>query len=124
MVCLMSAAEVTRLTRMGKFDMSAPTSGPMAFLKKLRGKSSADVNTSADDKTTAGARQMRMLRLQLLAQCSQFRGIAPDQQHRAARGCQRQRQCLADTAGSAGQGEAIRFFGAAHAATSERGSER
>lgn len=62
MVCLMSAAEVTKLTRMGKFDMSAPTSGPMAFLKKLRGKSSADVNTSADDKTTAGARQMRMLR--------------------------------------------------------------
>ncbi|MGI9218175.1 MAG: magnesium chelatase subunit H [Hydrogenophaga sp.] len=62
MVCLMSAAEVTKLTRMGKFDMSAPTSGPLAFLKKLRGKSSADVNTSAEDKTTAGARQMRMLR--------------------------------------------------------------
>jgi magnesium chelatase subunit H len=62
MVCLMSAAEVTRLTRMGKFDMSAPTTGPMAFLKKLRGKSSADVSTSAEDKTTAGARQMRMLR--------------------------------------------------------------
>ena len=62
MVCLMSAAEVTRLTRMGKFDMSAPSTGPMAFLKKLRGKSSADVNTSAEDKTTAGARQMRMLR--------------------------------------------------------------
>ncbi|WP_066258941.1 magnesium chelatase subunit H [Hydrogenophaga flava] len=62
MVCLMSAAEVTKLTRMGKFDMSAPTSGPLAFLKKLRGKSSADVNISAEDKTTAGARQMRMLR--------------------------------------------------------------
>jgi magnesium chelatase subunit H len=62
MVCLMSAAEVTRLTRMGKFDMSAPSTGPMAFLKKLRGKSSADVGTPAEDKTTAGARQMRMLR--------------------------------------------------------------
>jgi magnesium chelatase subunit H len=62
MVCLMSAAEVTRLTRMGKFDMSAPSTGPMAFLKKLRGKSSADVSTPAEDKTTAGARQMRMLR--------------------------------------------------------------
>jgi magnesium chelatase subunit H len=62
MVCLMSAAEVTKLTRMGKFDMSAPTSGPLAFLKKLRGKSSADPGTSAEDKTTAGARQMRMLR--------------------------------------------------------------
>lgn len=62
MVCLMSAAEVTRLTRMGKFDMAAPSTGPMAFLKKLRGKSSADVSTPAEDKTTAGARQMRMLR--------------------------------------------------------------
>ena len=62
MVCLMSATEVTRLTRMGKFDMSAPSTGPMAFLKKLRGKSSADTSTSAEEKTTAGARQMRMLR--------------------------------------------------------------
>ncbi len=62
MVCLMSAAEVTRLTRMGRFDMSAPSTGPMAFLKKLRGRSSADVSTPAEDKTTAGARQMRMLR--------------------------------------------------------------
>ena len=37
MVCAMSAGEVTKLTRMGKFDMSAPASGPMALLKKLRG---------------------------------------------------------------------------------------
>ncbi len=62
LVCLMSAAEVTKLTRMGKFDMSAPSSGPLAFLKKLRGKSSADVDSSAEEKTSAGARQMRMLR--------------------------------------------------------------
>jgi magnesium chelatase subunit H len=62
MVCLMSATEVTKLTRMGKFDMSGPVSGPMAFLKKLRGKSTADVNTSPEDKSTAGARQMKMLR--------------------------------------------------------------
>ncbi|RJP64618.1 MAG: magnesium chelatase subunit H [Comamonadaceae bacterium] len=62
MVCLMSATEVTKLTRMGKFDMSGPTSGPMAFLRKLRGKSTADVNSSAEDKSTAGARQMKMLR--------------------------------------------------------------
>jgi magnesium chelatase subunit H len=62
MVCLMSATEVTRLTRMGRFDMSGPVSGPMAFLKKLRGKGTADVNTSPEDKSTAGARQMRMLR--------------------------------------------------------------
>ena len=62
MVCLMSATEVTRLTRMGRFDMSGPVSGPMAFLKKLRGKGTADANSSPEDKSTAGARQMRMLR--------------------------------------------------------------
>ena len=32
MVCAMSAAAVTKLTRMGKFDMSAPATGAMAFL--------------------------------------------------------------------------------------------
>jgi magnesium chelatase subunit H len=62
MACLMSATEVTRLTRMGRFDMSGPVSGPMAFLKKLRGKGTADANTSPEDKSSAGARQMRMLR--------------------------------------------------------------
>ncbi|MCU0941849.1 MAG: cobaltochelatase subunit CobN, partial [Hydrogenophaga sp.] len=62
MVCLMSATEVTRLTRMGKFDMSVPASGPLAFLKKLRGKSTADASTTPEDKSTAGARQMKMLR--------------------------------------------------------------
>ena len=54
MVCAMSAGEVTKLTRMGKFDMSAPSSGPMALLKKLRGQKS---KTGA-----AGANQMAMLR--------------------------------------------------------------
>ena len=54
MVCAMSASEVTSLTRMGRFDMSAPASGPMALLKKLRGRKA----NTAD----AGARQMRMLR--------------------------------------------------------------
>ncbi len=54
MVCAMSAGEVTKLTRMGKFDMSAPASGAMALLKKLRG---------AKSKTApAGANQMAMLR--------------------------------------------------------------
>jgi len=62
MVCLMSATEVTRLTRMGKFDMSVPASGPLAFLKKLRGKSTADASTTPEDKSTAGAKQMKMLR--------------------------------------------------------------
>jgi magnesium chelatase subunit H len=54
MVCAMSAGEVTKLTRMGKFDMSAPASGPMALLKKLRG--------SKPKTESAGASQMTMLR--------------------------------------------------------------
>ncbi|MEO8937096.1 MAG: magnesium chelatase subunit H [Burkholderiaceae bacterium] len=59
MVCAMSSAEVTKLTRMGKFDMSAPSTGPMAFLKRLRGKPSA----SGGSKSTAGAQQMKTLRM-------------------------------------------------------------
>ncbi len=58
MVCAMSAGEVTRLTRMGKLDMGQPASGPMAFLKKLRAKSS-EGNAA---KASAGEKQMRMLR--------------------------------------------------------------
>ncbi|PPQ32269.1 magnesium chelatase subunit H [Rhodoblastus sphagnicola] len=54
MVCAMSAGEVTKLTKMGKFDMSAPASGPMALLKKLRG--------SKPNNEAAGASQMTMLR--------------------------------------------------------------
>jgi magnesium chelatase subunit H len=62
MVCLMSAAEVTKLTHMGKFDMSGPSSGPMEFLKKLRGKPTNTAQSSSEDKTTAGQKQMKMLR--------------------------------------------------------------
>jgi magnesium chelatase subunit H len=54
MVCAMSAGEVTKLTKMGKFDMSAPASGLMALLKKLRG--------SKPNNESAGASQMTMLR--------------------------------------------------------------
>jgi magnesium chelatase subunit H len=61
MVCAMSAAEVMKLTRMGKFDMGAPASGPMAMLKRLRGKPEAKGN-EAGVKATAGAQQMKMLR--------------------------------------------------------------
>ena len=61
MVCAMSAAEVMKLTRMGKFDMGAPTTGPMAFLKRLRGKPEAK-GDEAGVRATAGAKQMRMLR--------------------------------------------------------------
>jgi magnesium chelatase subunit H len=53
MVCAMSAGEVTKLTRMGRFNMSAPSSGPMALLKKLRGNKGA---------ASAGANQMAILR--------------------------------------------------------------
>ena len=59
MVCAMSAGEVSKLTRMGKFDMSAPTSGPMALLKRLRGKPDASKNGVPQG---AGEKQMAMLR--------------------------------------------------------------
>ncbi|MFN3424327.1 MAG: magnesium chelatase subunit H [Novosphingobium meiothermophilum] len=54
MVCLMSAGEVVRLTRMGNYRMDAPAKGPLAMLKKLRG--------SGKPGASAGASQMRMLR--------------------------------------------------------------
>ncbi len=57
MICIMSAGEVMRLTRIGRFSMDGSTRGPMAFLKKLRGKSSDGKPTA-----TAGAQQMKMLR--------------------------------------------------------------
>ncbi|MES2195178.1 MAG: magnesium chelatase subunit H [Pseudomonadota bacterium] len=37
MICCMSAAEVVKLTRVGKFDMSGEALGAIAWLKKLRG---------------------------------------------------------------------------------------
>ena len=55
MVCAMSAAEIVRLTRMGRFKMDGTTGGPLAFLRKLRGKKGAPGSTS-------GAAQMKMLR--------------------------------------------------------------
>jgi magnesium chelatase subunit H len=61
MVCAMSAAEVTKLTRMGKFDMAAPATGAMAFLKRLRNKPEAKGDESGS-RATAGAQQMKMLR--------------------------------------------------------------
>jgi magnesium chelatase subunit H len=61
MVCAMSAAEVMKLTRMGRFRMDAPASGPMALLKKLRGKPQARSNETGVQ-ATAGAQQMKMLR--------------------------------------------------------------
>ncbi len=54
MICLMSASEVVKLTKLGHFDMGKPASGPMALLKKLRG--------GKEKAATGGAAQMKMLR--------------------------------------------------------------
>jgi len=55
MICCMSAPEIMRLTRMGRFRMDKEATGAMALLKRLRG---------GGDKTgrSAGAQQMTMLR--------------------------------------------------------------
>ncbi len=60
MVCIMAAGEVMRLTRIGRFSMDGTTRGPMAFLKKLRGKPAEGKGEGAP--RTAGAEQMKMLR--------------------------------------------------------------
>jgi magnesium chelatase subunit H len=54
MICAMSAGEVVRLTKLGRFSMDGKQSGPMAMLKRLRG--------GKKTTRTAGAEQMRMLR--------------------------------------------------------------
>ncbi len=54
MICMASATEVVKLTRLGKFDIDKPASGPMALLKKLRG--------NKEKAATGGAEQMKMLR--------------------------------------------------------------
>jgi len=54
LICMASAAEVVKLTRLGHFDMDKPASGPMALLKKLRG--------NKEKAATGGAAQMKMLR--------------------------------------------------------------
>ncbi|MCZ8096659.1 MAG: DUF3479 domain-containing protein, partial [Burkholderiales bacterium] len=56
MVCAMSAPEVVRLTRIGKFSMDGTPSGPMALLKRLRGGGKPGAPAGA------GAQQMKMLR--------------------------------------------------------------
>ena len=59
MVCMMSSAEVTKLTRMGKFDMAAPATGAMAFPQAAARQAAA----SGGVKATAGAQQMKTLRM-------------------------------------------------------------
>ncbi len=54
MICMASAGEIVKLTRLGNFDMTKPSSGPMALLKKLRG--------NKEKSAPGGAAQMKMLR--------------------------------------------------------------
>lgn len=54
MVCLMSAGEIVRLTKMGNYRMDAPAKGPLALLKKLRGSAKPGGNSAQG--------QMKMLR--------------------------------------------------------------
>lgn len=54
LICAMSASEVVKLTRMGRFEIDRPASGPMAILKRLRG--------NKDRAAAGGAQQMKMLR--------------------------------------------------------------
>ncbi len=53
-VCCMSAGEVIKLTRLGRFDMGAKQSGAIKMLKRLKG--------SGKPGTSSGAKQMAMLR--------------------------------------------------------------
>ena len=54
LVCCLSAPEITRLTRMGRLDMSAEAKGLMGLLKRLRGKKEGG--------GASGKGQMKMLR--------------------------------------------------------------
>ena len=56
MVCLISGAEVTRLTKLGRLDMAQPATGIMGLMKRLRGARKPGGGGSS------GAGQMAMLR--------------------------------------------------------------
>ncbi len=60
MLCCMSAPEITRLTRLGRFDMSQEATGALAMLKKLRGAKKGEGGTNGVG--SDGRAQMRMLR--------------------------------------------------------------
>lgn len=57
MVCCMSASDVMKLTRMGRFSMSGEASGPVKLLKRLRGSGGKDGKPR-----DAGAKQLKMLK--------------------------------------------------------------
>ncbi|MBK1651446.1 magnesium chelatase subunit H [Halorhodospira halochloris] len=58
MVVIMSAGEVMKLTRMGKFAMDGSSRGPMSLLKKLRGQK----KNKKDEEGNSGEKQAAMLR--------------------------------------------------------------
>ncbi|MDT7950602.1 MAG: DUF3479 domain-containing protein, partial [Acetobacteraceae bacterium] len=60
MMCCMSANEITRLTRLGRFDMMEEATGALAMLKKLRGAKKGEGKNSGVG--SDGKSQMRMLR--------------------------------------------------------------
>ena len=60
MLCCMSGSEITKLTRLGRFDMSQEATGALAMLKKLRGAKPGAKGTNGVG--SDGAAQMRMLR--------------------------------------------------------------
>ncbi len=63
MVCIMSAPQVTQLTRMGKLVMGRESGGLMALLKKLRPSAkNKDTGEEKGASASAGAKQMAMLR--------------------------------------------------------------
>lgn len=57
MICCMSAGEVMKLTRMGRFSMDGEQGGAMSLLKRLRGKS-----TTGGKPKNVGAQQLSVLR--------------------------------------------------------------
>jgi len=63
MVSIMSAGEVMKLTRMGKFSMDGTSRGPIALLKRLRGQRKAGAVKNSGEKQLAMLRRIpQMLR--------------------------------------------------------------
>lgn len=63
MVSIMSAGEVMKLTRMGKFSMDGTSRGPLALLKRLRGQRKAGAVKNSGEKQLAMLRRIpQMLR--------------------------------------------------------------
>lgn len=61
-VGVMSDNQIVKLTRLGKLDLSKETKGPMAYLKKLRGRKPS-AGTSAKASGNAAKSQMKTLRM-------------------------------------------------------------